>query len=137
MSNNQLQLFSNEERLKRIWRLMTALSSVVAIAILIFLLSCSPSGYPVLTKVIAAVWFLGPPAWFAYENSCLLLPEDVELKKERMARFRLGQDAARMGLVRDRRIDNLLHQVLVEWSEPGAKQEPLRQRNLSWIRFRR
>lgn len=96
MSNYQLQLFSNEKQLKRIWRVMTVLSSVTAIAILAFLLSCRPSDQPVFTKIIAAVWFLGPPAWFAFENSRLLLPEDVESKKERMARFRLGQDAARM-----------------------------------------
>jgi len=96
MSNHQLQLFSNEAHLKRIWRRMTVLASVIAIAIVAFLLFGSPSEHPDLTKVIAAVWFLAPPAWFAYENSSLLLPEDVELKKERMARFRLGQDAARM-----------------------------------------
>ncbi len=45
---------------------------------------------------ISLAWFVGPPLWFFVENTFLLRPEDVEQKKERMARFRLSQDSARM-----------------------------------------
>jgi hypothetical protein len=45
---------------------------------------------------ISIAWFIGPPLWFFFENTFLLQPKDVEQKKERMARFRLSQDSARM-----------------------------------------
>ena len=45
---------------------------------------------------VSVAWFIGPPIWFFFENTFLLRADDVELKKERMARFRLSQDSARM-----------------------------------------
>lgn len=96
MSDHELQAFTNEDHLNKIWRRMTAFASLVAILTMVFLLVVSASDYPILSRTIAAGWFLVPPAWFVYENTCLLLPQDVELKKERMARFRLGQDSAKM-----------------------------------------
>ena len=93
-SPHQLQTFTNESSLKVVWTTMTVLASVAAVATLCLLLQGSLSANN--KTWLALAWFIGPPAWFLFENTFLLRPEDVELKKERMARFRLAQDAARM-----------------------------------------
>ena len=90
----QLQQFTNERTLSRIWRTMTSLSIVAAVATFY----CMQYGDldAVERTWVSIAWFTCPPAWFFFENTFLLRPEDVEQKKERMARFRLSQDSARM-----------------------------------------
>lgn len=91
---HQLQQFSNEKTLSRIWQTMTFISMVAAVATFYFMRYgelCAET-----RTWISIAWFMGPPIWFFFENTFLLKPEDVEQKKERMARFRLSQDSARM-----------------------------------------
>src|SRR5215813_9865773 len=80
-----LEEFSNEKRLHIIWRTMTIISAILAVITIGYLLF--GNSQPIWTKVLAAVWFLGPSAWFLSENVYLLKPEDVERKSRRMARF--------------------------------------------------
>ena len=97
MSNQteyKLQEFTNEQTLARIWGTMTLLSVAGAGATMYFMKWGNLT--PEARTWVAIAWFIGPPAWFFIENSLLLRPDDVELKKERMARFRLSQDTARM-----------------------------------------
>jgi hypothetical protein len=91
-----LEEFSNEKVLSARWKRMTVLSALLAVITIGYLVVFNAEKDAYLAKWLAAIWFLGPPAWFAYENAHLLKPEDVERKPKRMARFRLGQDAAKM-----------------------------------------
>ncbi len=93
-SHHTLQSFTNESSLKVVWTLMTVVASVAAVATLWMLLRGELSTNE--KTCLALAWFICPPAWFLFENTLLLRADDVELKKERMARFRLAQDAARM-----------------------------------------
>jgi hypothetical protein len=90
----KLQSFTNEPVLKAVWTTMTIVAVIAAFATLYLLLRVELSQQ--VKTWLALTWFIGPPAWFLFENTVLLHAEDVELKKERMARFRLAQDSARM-----------------------------------------
>jgi hypothetical protein len=46
--------------------------------------------------IIVTLWALGPPAWFAYENGCLIPDRwDEDRYKARMARFKRGQEVTK------------------------------------------
>lgn len=96
MSSNNLQQFSNEPELSKIWKFSTGVAVFAAFVTIICLLYFGASLSVTAHKWIATGWFLGPPIWFAFENNYLLKKQDIERLSGRMARFRLEQDAAKM-----------------------------------------
>ncbi len=92
----EAERFSNEDDLTRIWRTMTIVGILLAFLSIGILLSHYPVYYPHLKKLIATGWYLGPPAWFLYENTRLLNATEMAKKSIRAAELKLGQDAAKM-----------------------------------------
>ena len=96
VSEYKLEVFSNETTLSKVWRAMTLFAIAALVVTAVVLTTFCASKDSGITRFLAISWLVAPPAWFVFENAFLLKPEDVEQLKGRMARFRLGQDAARM-----------------------------------------
>ena len=97
IEEKKCEKFADEERLRGIWGFMTPLAAILAVisvGILIFL-PCAKEHHGIGT-FIAAGWYLGPPAWFYYENEWLIDAVDATDKKYRYTKFKLSQDAAKM-----------------------------------------
>jgi hypothetical protein len=96
MTTSPTEQFTNESQLRIWWRCMTGIAALFAVFSVVYLWYVKPLQSAPMALAIVISWLIGPPFWFLLENTYLIQRQDLTTKPERMARFKLGQDSAKM-----------------------------------------
>lgn len=88
--------FTNEKYLTIVsWTMMPAAFIVARWSIHFLWCPIDDKRYRDKVPWLTVFWYVGPALWFMFENLVLVKAEDAENRKNRIARFKLTQDAAK------------------------------------------